>query len=180
MERPIVPGILADFDSPDRLTEAASRLRELGYRRLEFHTPYRIDEAATLLDLRRSDLPRRVLVMGLFGAGVALWIQWFANAFDYPLVVGGRPMLSMPAWIPATFEIGVLAAALAAFFGLFAATGLPRLRHPVFTTRDFESASVDGFWLAIAKDDPRFDPAITRSDLESLGPSRIASPDAWA
>lgn len=179
MAHTFVPGILADFGSPDRLTAAASQLREQGYQQLEFYTPFPVAGASGKLDLERPRLPRVVLIVGILGAGAAFWIQWFANAVDYPLVVGGRPILSIPAWIPVTFEIGILAAALAAFSGLLLATGLPRLWHPAFTVPGFELTSVKGFWLAVAIDDARFDFDVTRNDLERLGPLRIEAPGGW-
>lgn len=174
----VVPAVLAEFDSPDRLREAASRLRAAGYERIELYSPFPVAGADVVLGLPRPGLPRLVLVCGLGGAAAALWIQWYANAWDYPLNVGGRPLLSIPAWVPITFEIGVLAAALAAFFGLFVRAGLPRLWHPAFTAPGFRSASVDGFWLAIGGDDPRYDRVRTRRDLEALGALRISVPEA--
>jgi hypothetical protein len=70
------------------------------------------------------------------------------NAYDYPLDVGGRPPHMPSAFVPITFEMAVLAAALTIFVALLAHAGLPRLWHPVFETEGFESASVDRFWLA--------------------------------
>ena len=175
--RDVVPAVLAEFGSPDRLREAAARLRAAGYERIELYSPFPVDGAEDVLGLRRPGLPALVLACGLAGAAAALWIQWFANAWDYPLNVGGRPLLSVPAWVPVTFEIGVLAAAFGAFFGLLALAGLPRLWHPAFTAAGFESASVDGFWLAVGMDDPRYDPVRTRREVEALGPRRIAVPE---
>lgn len=176
--RDVVPAILAEFGSPERLLEAAARLRAAGYERIELYSPYPLEGAEALLGLPRPRLPWFVLACGLAGAAAALWIQWFANAWDYPLNVGGRPLLSLPAWVPVTFEIGVLSAALGAFVGLLARAGLPRLWHPVFTAPGFEDASVDGFWLAVGVGDARYEPARTRRELEALGPRRIAMPEA--
>ena len=87
--------------------------------------------------------------------------------------VGGRT----PAWpglIPATFEMTVLGAALAAFFGALWLSGLPRLIHPVFNEPGFATASSDGFFLCIEAADPRFDAQQTRRFLEQLHPVRVA------
>jgi hypothetical protein len=175
--RDVIPAVLAEFDSPDRLLRAAAWLREDGYQRLELYSPFPIDAADTTLDLPRPRLPRLALACGLAGAAGAFWIQWFANAWNYPLVVGGRPLLSVPAWVPVTFEIGVLAAALGTFFGWLVRCGLPRLWHPTFASPGFESASADGYWVAIAVDDPRYEPVRTQHALAALDPLRITAPE---
>ena len=77
-------------------------------------------------------------------------MQWFMVGVDWPINVGGRPPHSPPAFIPVTFELGVLFAALSIFFGLFVLWGMPRLHHPVFEVEAFRSASVDGLWLSAA------------------------------
>ena len=80
----------------------------------------------------------------------------------------------MPAFIPITFESGVLFASFASFFGVFAACGLPRLHHPLFEVEGFERASHDRYFLAVGTEDPRFDLALTRADLEDTNPLRVA------
>ncbi len=84
------------------------------------------------------------------GAATGYFIQWYMVAFDFPINVGGRPPHSAPAFIPVTFELGVLFSALAIFFGLFVLWGMPRLHHPTFEVEGFRSATVDGLWLSAA------------------------------
>jgi Protein of unknown function (DUF3341) len=103
------------------------------------------DEA---LGLKKSIVPRIALVAGLIGATTGYLMQWYLVGVDFPINVGGRPPHSPPAFIPVTFELGVLFAALAIFFGLFKLWGMPRLHHPVFEVEAFRSASVDGLWLS--------------------------------
>jgi hypothetical protein len=91
------------------------------------------------------------------------------NAVDYPLDVGARPPHAAPAFVPITFEMTVLAAAFAAFFGLLWLLGLPALWHPVFEGAGFERASVDGFWLGIDARDPIFSREQVTADLERVG-----------
>jgi len=70
---------------------------------------------------------------------------------DWPLNVGNRPPHSPPAFIPVTFELGVLFASLSIFFGLlFAYFKFPRVHHPVFEVEEFRSASIDRLWLSAA------------------------------
>jgi hypothetical protein len=164
----------AEFRSPAALLEAARTLRERGYRELELHTPYEIEAASEVLGLPRPRwLPRLVLLFGLTGAALGYGVQWLTNAWLYPLVVGGRPPHSPPAFIPITFESGILLGALAAFVGLLAGGRLMRLWQPIFEVPHFERASVDRFWLVVDRSDPRFDEGDTRALLESLSPLRV-------
>jgi hypothetical protein len=98
-------------------------------------------------------VPRIALVAGVLGAATGYFIQWFMVAFDWPLNVGNRPPHSAPAFVPVTFELGVLMAAFGIFFGLFALWGMPRLHHPVFEVEAFRSASIDGLWLSAPAED---------------------------
>src|SRR5262245_45533815 len=118
--------LLAEFASESAIVEAARALRERGYHALDAITPRPIEALQDLLAPVRSSLPRTVWVSGLAGAITGLGVQWFCNAWDYPINVGGRPPFSAPAFIPITFEIAVLFAALAAFFGVLHRMRLPR------------------------------------------------------
>ena len=167
--------MLAEFATPEQLLAAVRALRTDGYRRLETYTPFRIPEITEALRLPRSWLPVVIFAGGAGGGAAAFWIQWYANSWAYPLVVGGRPIFPIPAFIPAAFEGTVLAAALTGFFALLLRLGLPRLWHPVFEVDGFERATIDRFWLEIRGDDFRFDPALSRRALERLAPLRVVS-----
>ena len=165
-------GLLAEFPTADRLLAGTAALHALGYRQVETYTPFplaREDRPGRAV----SRLPRFVFGGGVVGAVHGYAIQWYAEAWVYPLRVGGRPANSVPAFIPATFEATVLGAALVAFFGLLVALRLPELWHPVFEIDGFERASVDRYWVAVDERDPLFDPDRTRSALADLDPLRI-------
>src|SRR6185437_15937247 len=95
------------------LIAALVGLRERGYRRLDAFSPYPVNGAEEAAGMQRSLLDWIVFPIAFAGAGAAYLLQWFCNAYDYPLNVGGRPPHSAPAFIPITFEMGVLAAAFA-------------------------------------------------------------------
>lgn len=141
--------LFAEFASPEGMVQALDKLRAAGYRRLETYTPFDMPRTTPALALRRPLLPWIVALAGLAGGVVAYWIQWFANSWSYPLNVGGRPIHPVPAFIPATFEGTVLAAALVAFFGLFISLRLPALWHPVFEIEGFDRSTVDRFWIEV-------------------------------
>ena len=105
-------------------------------------------------------------------------IQWYANAYAYPLNIGGRPPHAIPAFLIPTFEGTVLCAAFTAFFGFFFITRLPRLWHPIFEIEGFESATVDRYWIAIDAADHRSGPDLTVHELRELEPMRIVRLEA--
>ncbi len=170
-------GLVAEFDSGEALVRAARALHEDGYRALDAYTPYPMKEVEEAMGLPTSPLPRYVLFFGLFGAGFAYLVMWWTQNVSYRLDVGGHASNAIPAYIPITFELGVLFAALAAFFGTLGLCGLPRLHHPLFEVEGFERASIDRYFLAVEAKDPRFDPARTARELHGQGPLRVVHLD---
>ncbi|RMG51844.1 MAG: DUF3341 domain-containing protein, partial [Acidobacteria bacterium] len=112
-------------------------------------------------------------VAGLVGALSGYLLQYWISVIDYPLNIGGRPFHSWPAFIPVTFEMGILFGAFGAVIGMLALNGLPRPHHPVFNVSRFELASRDRFFLCIEARDPKFDRAATEQFLRSLGPQEV-------
>jgi hypothetical protein len=166
-------GLLAEFRTPEEMLAALRDLRERGLTRLDTFTPYPVDGVEETLGLRRSNIPWWAFWIGLAGAVSAFVIQWWTNAVDYPIVVGGRPLNSIPAWIPITFETTVLCASLATFFVLCAKTHLTALWHPVFEAPGFESAQVDRFWVMVGSDDEKYEERVTTVALQRAGASRV-------
>ena len=141
--------LVAELDSPEGVIAVARRVRELGYVHLEAYTPFPIADLDAALAIPRTRIPFIVLGAGLTGAAVALLIQWWTNAIDYPINVGGRPLNSVPTHVPIVFETTVLFAAFAAFVSVLLAARLPRLHHPIFDLPGFERTSIDRFWIVI-------------------------------
>ena len=162
-------GILASFGTPEELVRAAHALRGRGYRRLDAFTPYPVKGLEEALGMRRSPLPKMVFPVAMAGAGLAYLIQLWCNGFDYPINVGGRPLNSAPAFIPITFETGVLLSALGGVFLFLLLTGLPRLHAPVADVDGFERASIDRFVLGVDDTDPQYSEAELDRELRALG-----------
>lgn len=103
------------------------------------------------------------------GATLGMTMQYWTNAVDYTYVIAGKPLFSWPAFVPVTFELGILFAAFGAIFGMLAINGLPRLHHPLFQSKAFERVTDDKFFISIESTDPRFDAEKTEEFLKSIG-----------
>src|SRR5262245_24851308 len=167
-------GITAEFDNPDDLLAATERAYAEGYRKMDAYTPFPVHGLAEALGHRGVRLPWIVLAGGIIGALSGFALQWFTAVVAYPHNIGGRPTNSWPAFIPITFEMTILCAALAAVLGMLALNGLPEPYHPLFNVPSFELASRSHFFLCIEATDPKFDLEATRQFLEGLAPRGVS------
>lgn len=167
-------GLLAEFETPTALVEAARSARQDGYTRMDAYSPFPIDGLADALGFRRTKLPLLILLGGITGALSAYALQYYCAAISYPVNVGGRPLNSWPSFIPVTFELTILFGALTAVFGLLAFCGLPMPYHPLFHVPRFAHATRDSFFLCIEVGDPRFDRAATHQFLRGLNPREVS------
>lgn len=165
---PKIYGLLAEFDGPEPLVEAARTLHERGYRRMDAYSPMPVHGLAEAIGFTRTGVPFVTLIGGLTGCVGGFLLQYWISAVNYPLNVGGRPLNSWPAFIPVTFEMTVLGAALSAVLGMLALNGLPQPYHPVFNVPRFALATRNRFFLSVQTIDPLFDLMETRRLLESL------------
>jgi ActD protein len=184
MDHKVVPvpalyGVMAEFDDPTSLVEAARRTYDEGYRRFDSFSPFPIHEVFDAMHLNDKRVSLIVLLGGLTGLCTGLGLQIWVSAIAYPLNIAGRPYISWPMFIPVTFELTILFASFAAVFGMFGLNGLPMPYHPVFNVERFTMhASQDRFFLAIEADDAKFDRNRTRAFLQSLGAKEISDVEA--
>jgi len=161
-------GVLAEFDTPDELLAATRRAHEAGYRQMDAYTPFPIEGLAEALGFHRTRLPLIVLLGGIVGGIGGYLMQYWIAAIDYPLNIGGRPLHSWPAFIPVTFELTILGAAIAAVLGMLILNGLPMPYHPLFHVPRFALVTRNCFFLCIEARDPKFDCEETRRFLASV------------
>ena len=166
-------GVMAEFDSPEKLRDGARLAYQAGYRRMDAFSPFPVDGLAEAVGFHHTGLPLIVLIGGILGGLGGFYLQYWISVIDYPVIVGGKPYNSWPAFIPVTFETTVLAAALAAVLGMLALNGLPMPYHPVFNVERFALASRDKFFLYIEAVDPHFNLTGTTDFLQSLGPMAV-------
>ena len=172
--RPPIYGLMAEFDNPNALLAATTRARVEGYRQMDAYTPFPVEGLAEALGFQDTRVPLLVLIGGLVGCAAGYLMQYYLAAIDYPLNIGGRPLNSWPAFIPITFELTILLAALSAVLGMLALNGLPMPYHPVFHVPRFALATRDRFFLCIEATDPKFERDATRRFLEQLAPREVS------
>lgn len=177
MKKPPIYGLMAEFDSPEEILAAAERASRKGYRKMDAYTPFPMDELIDALSVRHSRLSLFVLMCGIAGALIGFGMQYFTSVIDYPVHIGGKPLNSWPQFIPITFEMTILFAAIGSVFGMLLRNGFPNPVHPVFNVDRFELASRDKFFLCIEARDPLFDRVETENFLKTLHPANIAVVD---
>jgi hypothetical protein len=174
MKRDPIYGMMAEFDTPVALVEAAKRTYQAGYKKIDAYTPFPVEGLAEEIGFHRDEVPLVVLIGGIVGGLTGYLMQYWMSAVAYPLNIGGKPYHSWPAFIVITFEMTILFAGISAVFGMLALNGLPMPYHPVFNVPRFTRASRDRFFLVVFSSDVKYDPAATRQFLESLDPLSVS------
>jgi len=168
-------GLVGEFDTPKQLMDAARKVREAGYRRMDAYVPFPVEGLSEALGLSRkhNQVPLLTLIGGLGGGLTGFFFQLWASAWSYPMNIGGRPLNSWPAFIPVTFELTVLGASTFAVFGMLALNRLPQPHHPLFNMARFKRASVDKFFLCVEAHDPKFHLVETARLLQSTNAQHV-------
>jgi hypothetical protein len=165
-------GLLAEFSRPEQLLDAVRRTRKTGYRRIEAYTPFPVEGLGEALGFDDQRVPWATFAGAVIGAAVGYGMQVYTN-LDFPIDIGGRPLLATPAFMLITFELSVLFAVTFAIGAMLVLNRLPRLHHPLFDLDRFHLASSDRFFLVVFSDDDKFDRSRTRRFLDGLGPVRV-------
>ncbi|MGB2637207.1 MAG: DUF3341 domain-containing protein [Candidatus Acidiferrum sp.] len=172
--RPLLHGIMGEFETPEQLLAAAKKAREAGYKHIDAFTPIPIEGLAQAIGFRWTAVPLITLIGGVGGGLTGFGLQYWCSAISYPINVAGRPLNSWPAFIPVTFELTVLGASIFAVVGMLALNKLPQPYHPVFNIERFAGASTDRFFLLIEARDPKFDPAGIARFLQDLSARHVS------
>ena len=162
-------GIIAAFDTTPELYRACEKVRDAGYSKWDALTPFPIHGLDSAMGVRRSHVPRFSLAGGIIGFCTGMSFIWWANAYEYALVVGGKPYFSPMFAFPVSYELTILFTAFATIGGMFFLNGLPMHYHPVMKAPQFVRASDDRFYIVIEANDPKFNAAATRELLAKVG-----------
>ncbi len=166
-------GIVAQFDSPAAILHAAEKVRDAGYHRWDVFTPFPIHGMDKVMGLKNSLVGWVSLAGGAFMFLNVVGLIWFSNAFDYPLIVGGKPMFSVPMTFVPAYIMMIMGGAVGALIGMLGLNELPRLHHPLLKNKNFELVSRDKFALVIGALDAKFSATETRKLLEAIGGTHI-------
>jgi len=151
------------------MLEAAKTLREEGWR-VELHSPFPVKGMKEALAFHDRTVPHAFLIGGIVGAVSGFLIQAYAN-WAFPLDVGGRPLIAVPAFMLIVFELTVLCSVLTGIATMFVRNRLPRLHYPLFDAQRFHLASDDRFFVSLLLDGRDEDKA--RAAIERQGPASL-------
>ncbi|MDE0957154.1 MAG: DUF3341 domain-containing protein [Planctomycetota bacterium] len=165
--------MLAEFETADQLMDAATNMRDKGFKLWDCHTPYPVHGLDQAMGIRPTLLPWIVLGGGFTGFCGGLLMQGWMNAVDYPFLISGKPFFSIPASIPVAFELTILLSAFASFGGMLALNGLPRFYRPHFRSDRFRRVTADRFFISIDGRDRQFDIGANSRLLRELGANAV-------
>ncbi len=167
-------GVTALFSDPASILNAAGKVTDAGYKKMDVNTPYPVHGMDGAMKLKRSFLGFVTLTFGFSGTAFILFFMWWTLSVDYPLVIGGKPFFPLPAFIPITFEFTVLLAAVSTVFGMIAAFfNLPKNSHPLNETEYMKAISANKFGIIVEAADPLFREADVIRLLKELGAEKI-------
>jgi hypothetical protein len=166
-------GVLAEFRNPADVYHAAEKVRDAGYTKWDVHSPFPIHGIERAMGLGDSRLGWIALFCAISGAFGGFALQYWIHMFAYPLLIAGKPLVAYPAYVPVTFEPGILFTAFGCLLGMMALNGLPRFYHALFRSENFRKVTDNGFFISIEARDPRFDVAAASDFLAAIGGTHI-------
>ena len=170
-------GLIAMFDTPADIMQAAEAVRDAGYKSWDVITPFPVHGMDRAMGVRRSIVPRISLAGGLLGFATGMVLIWWSGAWNFKLMVGGKPLFSPLFAFPIAYELTILFTAFATIIGMFLLCRLPMHYHAVMKQAHYQRAMDDRFFVVIEACDPRYDPAATKALLEEIGGREIEELD---
>jgi hypothetical protein len=171
-------GLIATFDTVPDIYHAAEQVRDAGYRNWDCITPLPIHGLDKAMGVKRSIVPRISLAGGITGFCTGMSMIWWTGAYDYKLIVGGKPLFSPMFAFPVSYELTILFTAFATIGGMFFLNGLPMHYHPVLKYKEIRRGMDDQMFIVIEARDPRFNLANTKALLAQAGGKNIKELEA--
>jgi hypothetical protein len=163
------PGIAGIWLDDHKFVEAARKTREAGVKKFEAISPFPLHGIDEAMDIPLSFIPWVTLTFALTGFAFGTWFTWWTSAVDWPVRIGGKPLWSIPAFVPIMFECTILFGALSSVGALIYLAGLPKVNPPIIDP-DLTSHK---FALFVAQDAPGFDAGRVEQLFKSLGAVEI-------
>ncbi len=166
--------VLAEYTTPADLMHAAEVVRDAGYKYWDVYSPFPIHGMDDAMGLGNSKVGYFTFIGGCTGFTAGMTMIWWMSQYDYPIVVGGKPLFSPLYAFPVSYEMTILLSAFGTLFGMAFLNKLPRWYNPLFKNKRFHAgAQNDKFFIAIEVTDPRYSETETRKLLESTGGKHI-------
>jgi hypothetical protein len=166
--------VAALFNTADEIINASKETIKAGYKKFDTNTPYPVHGIEKAMNLKSSLIGIVTLIIGLSGAAFAFLFMTWVTSSNYPLIIGGKPFFTWPAFIPITFEVTVLSAALSTVgVLLFVLFRFPNNSHPLLDTNYMKNVSSDKFGLTILASDDLFEEQKVKDFLAKIGGEEI-------
>ncbi len=162
-------GIAGLWLDEHQFLEAARKTSLAGFKKMEAITPFPLHGIDEAIGISRSFIPWVTFIFGLCGCAFGVWFTWYASAVSWPIIVGGKPMWSLPAFIPVVFECTILFAALSSVLTLVLICELPKIDPPIIDP----ALSSHKFALFIPEDASGFDSAKIEKLFRDLGAEEV-------
>jgi hypothetical protein len=161
-------GVLGDFYLPDDALAAAAQAKAAGWTHFDMLTPFPVHGMEDAMGQKRSWVPWATGALALLGIATAQALQGYVMVWDWPMNFGGKPHFSWPAFVPITFELMVLFAAIgSAIIAIIAGKKDTIPQPPPMLVRT--GATVDRFVLWISATDPKWGADEAQRFVRSLG-----------
>jgi hypothetical protein len=166
-------GLLAQYETPADLLHAALEVRNAGYKKWDVYSPFPIHGMDAAMSIKNSKVGYFTFTGAFIGFFAGMIMIWYMNKFDYPIVIGGKPLFTPLFAFPVSYEMTILLGAFGTLFGMAFLNRLPKLYNPLFNVERFKRATDDKFFVYIEAIDPKYSTESTRALLEKTGASAI-------
>ena len=162
------------FSKSKDAVRAIELLKARGQIKLDCYGPFGTEDLFNALGPMKSRIPLAGLIGGITGGVSGYYLQWWTAVRQYPMIVGGRPLNSWPAFIPITFELTILFATIAIIGTYLYSAGYPCLYHQAFDIPDFDRASNDTFFVCLTDSEANITKLRESKLIETLNADRIS------
>jgi hypothetical protein len=147
--------LLAEYATSHDAAAAAAKAAEAGHPCRDVLSPLPIPGAADRLAPRHAHKPIGwvMVIAGTLGAAIGYGMQWYSAVIAYPIISGGRPLNSWPAFLLVPYETAILGAGVIGLLGWMWLCGLPKLFHPLFEAQATARVVQDSYLLVFEGDD---------------------------